>query len=120
MFATLCIANMVIEYQEVRDDPNNWDLSGADVFQEVLKKYWASFIGAFIATLFSIFVFGLCGFHTYLVNVALTTQEKLKGVYNQYPESPFSHGRCFANWRKVILWPKVSKTRLYHILFLKC
>ena len=76
-------------------------------------------IGAFIAILFSIFVFGLCGFHTYLVQKALTTQEKLKHMYDSLPFSPFSHGRCFANWTKVICWPRIPKTRLYYMLYLK-
>lgn len=104
----------------MRDEPENHSLSGTDVFFEVFKKYWASLFGAFIATLFSIFVFGLCGYHTFLVNKALTTQEHLKGVYDQYAISPFSHGSCIPNWKKVICWPNVSKTRLYYLLYLKC
>ena len=34
--------------------------------------------------------------------------------------SPFSHGRCCANWSKVVCWPKITSTRLYHMLYLKC
>lgn len=69
----MCLANIVIHYNEVRDNPDNEDLSGAEVFWEVFKQYWVSMLGAFIAVLFSIFVFALCGFHSYLVCKALTT-----------------------------------------------
>ena len=58
---------MIIHYHEVADDPRNVDLGSFDIFFEVLVKYWASLVGAFIAGLFSIFIFGLYGFHTYLV-----------------------------------------------------
>ena len=119
LFTSMCIANMVIHYQELEDDPD-LDHSGSEIFGEVMKKYWASFIGSFIAVLFSIFVFGLCGFHTYLVQSALTTQEKLKGIYKNYPISPYSHGRNLANWVKVVCWPRVNHTRLYYMLYLKC
>lgn len=120
LFTAMCIFNLVIHYHEVRDNPVNKDLSGADCFYEVFAKYWASLIGAFIAVIFSIFVFGLWGFHTYLINKNLTTQEKLKHIYDNYPISPFSYGRCFTDWRKVICWPRVTKTRLYYMLYLKC
>ena len=73
LFITMCIANMVIHYGEVEDNPDNSDLSGAEVFGEVMKEYWISIVGSFIASVFSIFVFGLCGFHTYLVSIGLTT-----------------------------------------------
>jgi len=119
VFTTLCIANLVIHYDEVRENPVNVDLTGGDVFYEVFAKYWASMVGAFIAVLFSIFVFGLCGFHTYLINRNLTTQEKLKHVYEEYPRSPFSHGTCLRDWRKVICCPSITPTRLYYMLYLK-
>ena len=99
---------MVIHYQEVREDPANSELSGSDVFFETFKLYWSALLGSFIAILFSVFVFGLCGYHSFLVNKALTTQEHLKGVYARYDTSPFSHGRCWPNWKKVVFWPKVS------------
>ena len=73
LFSTLCIANLLIHYNEVADDPVNKDLSGLEIFYEVLVRYWASLVGASIAALFSIFVFALFGFHTYLVQKALTT-----------------------------------------------
>ena len=76
-------------------------------------------VGAFIAVLFSIFVFALCGFHSYIIGKALTTQELLKKVYVNLPGSPFSTGRCFANWKKVICWPSITHTRLYYMLYLK-
>ena len=108
-----------MHFHEVRDNPDNEDLDGGEVFFKVFQKYWASMVGAFIAILFSIFVFGLCGFHTYLIQKALTTQEKLKHMYDAFSVSPFSHGRCFANWKKVICWPSIPKTRLYYLLYLK-
>lgn len=108
LFTTLCIANLVIHYQEVSADPDNEDKSFISVTGKVLSKYWASFVGAFIAIIFSIFVFGLCGYHSFLVSTALTTQEHLKGVYAKFSMSPFSHGRAWANWKKTVLWPNVS------------
>lgn len=65
LLVCLCIANIVIEYDEVEQE--NPDMSGTEVFGEVMSKYWWSLVATFIATLFSIFVFGLCGFHTYLI-----------------------------------------------------
>ena len=65
LFTTMCIANLVIHHGEVSE--LNPDLSGGEVTKQVFRKYWSSFVGAFIAIFFSIFVFGLCGFHTYLV-----------------------------------------------------
>ena len=69
----MCIANMVIHYHELSDNPDYSDQSNFEIFGEVFKAYWVSMVGAFIAVLFSIFVFALCGFHTYLVGKALTT-----------------------------------------------
>ena len=73
LFTTLCLTNVVIHYNELRDNPKNDHLSGGEVYWEVTKTYWVSMLGAFIAVLFSLFVFALCGFHTYLVFLALTT-----------------------------------------------
>ena len=115
----MCIANLVIHYNELSDNPENSDLSGTEIFWEVFQTYWVSMVGAFIAVLFSIFVFALCGFHTYLVFNALTTQELLKHVYENLGGSPFSTGRCFGNWNKVICWPRITHTRLYYMLYLK-
>lgn len=119
LFTTLCVANVVIHYNEVSDNPENADLSGGEVYWEVTKKYWVSMVGAFIAVLFSLFVFALCGFHTYLVFTSLTTQERLKNVYNYLPSSPFSTGRCMVDWKKAICWPRILHTRLYYMLYLK-
>lgn len=68
---------------------------------------------------FSLFVFVLCGVHTYLIFKNLTTQELCKKTYKLFPRSPFSYGRNFANWKKVICWPRITQTRLYYMLFLK-
>ena len=68
---------------------------------------------------FSIFVFGLCGFHTFLINRNLTTQEKLKHMYDHLPRSPYSFGSRCKDWSKVILCPRITATRLYYMLYLK-
>ena len=69
----MCICNIVIHYNEVSDSPDNDELESSEVFGKVFKKYWVSLVSGFIAVLFSIFVFALCGFHTFLVFKALTT-----------------------------------------------
>lgn len=38
-------------------------------------------------------------------------------MYDKFPISPFHHGRCFANWKKVVIWPRVTPTRLYNMLY---
>ena len=119
LFISMTIANLAIHYEEVRDNPENEDLSGSDVFYEVFAKYWVSMLGSLIALVMSIFVFGLCGFHSYLVSVALTTQEKLKHTYDYLGRSPYSHGRFFKNWKKVVCWPRVNHSRLYYMLYLQ-
>ena len=73
LFTIMCIANLAMHFEEVQDDPANIGLNGGEIFYKVFSQYWASLIGGFIAVLFSIFVFGLCGFHTYLINRNLTT-----------------------------------------------
>lgn len=65
LLVVLCIANLVIDYDLT--EAENPNLSGMEVFGETMSTYWWSVVAAFIATLFSIFVFGLCGFHTYLI-----------------------------------------------------
>ena len=65
LLVAMCIANLYIEFEEISNE--NEDMSGPEIFGETLKKYWWSFIAAFIALVFSIFVFGLFGFHSYLV-----------------------------------------------------
>ena len=63
----MCISNLVLHSSDLAEDPNIKVSNGAERFGEVLKDYWASLIGVIIAGVFSIFVCGLCGFHTYLV-----------------------------------------------------
>ena len=53
LFTTLCIANLVLHYDEVEKNPLNADLSGPEIFLEVFKKYWVSLIGSFISVLVS-------------------------------------------------------------------
>ena len=119
LFTTLCIANVVIHYNEISDDPSKQDLSGGEIFLRVFKTYWISFAGTFVAVLFSIFVFALCGFHTMLIFRGLTTQEFLKHMYDNFPKSPFSYSGWFTNWKKVICCPRITHTRLYYMLYLK-
>ena len=73
LLVIMCIANLVIDYNEIEAAEENVDMAGHEVFGETMKAYWWSFIAAFFAIVFSIFVFGLCGFHTYLISKALTT-----------------------------------------------
>lgn len=119
LFTTLCICNIVIHFNELRGNPENEALSNSEVFLEVVKTYWVSLVGALFATLFSLFVFALCGFHTFLVFKALTTQEMLKKMYANMARSPFSTGLCLKNWKSVICWPRITHTRLYYMLYLK-
>lgn len=51
VFTTLCIANLVIHYEEVELNPANSGMSGGDIFFEVFSKYWISLVGSFIAVL---------------------------------------------------------------------
>ena len=67
LFTVMCIANLVLHSNDLAEDESLGITNGAERFGEVLKEYWASLIGVIIAGVFSIFVFGLCGFHTYLV-----------------------------------------------------
>ena len=48
--------------------PDSWD-----VWKVTLKEWWGSIVVAFIAVLFSIFVFALMGFHSYIISIGLTT-----------------------------------------------
>ena len=73
---SLCILNVVIHYQETK--ANHYDELGATpdfgpTMWITLKEYWGSVVVAFIATLFSIFVFALFGFHSYIISLNLTT-----------------------------------------------
>ena len=65
LLVTMCIANLVIDYEETEKE--HPDMSGPEVFGETMSVYWWSFVASFICLVFSIFVFGLCGFHSYLV-----------------------------------------------------
>ena len=118
IFTFLCLANMILHVKDVKDDPENEGMGGGEAFRETMKSYWISLVGSFIAVVFSIFVFGLCGFHTYLVHIGLTTQEKLKHIYDKYPISPFRHASCFPNWSKVVFWPQSMETRVHHLMIL--
>ena len=119
--ATLCIANLVIHYQQVQETLLLAEdtASVGSILKEVLKQFPMSLVIAVFATVFSIFVFALCGFHTYLVSLNLTTQEKLKKTYDKFPRSPFSYGSVFADWKKSILNPTRAASRITWPLFLK-
>lgn len=73
LLVIMCIANLVIDYEEIEEAEENKDMAGYEIFGETMRAYWWSFVAAFFAIVFSIFVFGLCGFHTYLISKALTT-----------------------------------------------
>lgn len=73
-----------------------------------------------IAILFSFFVLSLWCFHTFIIGINQTTQEKLNHKFTRFPRSPYSYGNACKNWMKVILCPrKRAETRLSWTLYLK-
>ena len=110
----MCIANLWLEVTEVDYDSN------AEALNETAKKYPTSILVGCFVILFSIFVLALCGFHSFLIGINQTTQEKLNHKFDRFTKSPYSYGSLFKNWLKVIFWPKNrSPTRLSWTLFLK-
>lgn len=104
----LCVANYVLHYQDIHA---NYHIQGevrsfSELFLETVHTFPASFVVALFAVLFSFFVFTLCGFHSFIVSINLTTQEKLSHKYDRFPRSPFSFGRCFKDWSRVICWTR--------------
>lgn len=83
------------------------------------KDYPASVCVAIFAVLFSIFVFALCGFHSFVISQNQTTQEKLKHTFDKFSRSPYSYGRCLKDWSKVICCPKRANSRISHALVVK-
>ena len=76
MTTALCILNVVIHYRDTKAD--HFEELGVhpkamDVWKITLKEYWGSVVVAFVAVLFSIFVFALFGFHSYIISLNLTT-----------------------------------------------
>ena len=69
--------------------------------------------------MFSAFVILLFLFHSYIISENLTTQEKLKKTYKNFPKSPFSYGSCLTDWTKVICFPRRIESRLSWMLYLK-
>jgi len=61
------------ETKEAHADEFGLDPDFFSVLEVTFKEYWGSFIVAFIAVLFSIFVFILFGFHTLIISLNLTT-----------------------------------------------
>jgi hypothetical protein len=64
-------------------------------------------------------VFALFTFHCYIVMIGLTTQEKLKHMYDRFEQSPFAYKSCFTEWAKVVCCPQKIKSRITHELDLK-
>ena len=73
LLVIMCIANLVIDYAEIEASEDSVGLAGHEIFGETMASYWWSFLAALFCLIFSIFVFGLCGFHTYLISKSLTT-----------------------------------------------
>lgn len=121
LYAYMCIANVLIHYQETFEEDlvANPETTWKEAFWDTLSRYWSSVLGAFVAFLFSIFIFALCGFHSYIVSRALTTQEKLKHVYDYLPRSPFSFGKKRTDCRKILCCPRIPTSRLYQMLYLR-
>ena len=90
-----------------------------NVLNEAIANYPVSIIVGTISVVFSVFVLTLCGFHTYIVGLNQTTQEKLSHKFVRYPWSPFSKG-FILNWKEVLLWPrKQIHSRLSLALYIK-
>ena len=51
LLVTMCICNLVIDYDYVKAD--NPDLDGPEVFGKTLETYWFSVVASFIATVVS-------------------------------------------------------------------
>jgi len=68
---------------------------------------------------FSIFVFALFGFHSYIVAFNLTTQEQLTHKFKKFPISPYSYGSCWKNVTKVVCCTKRENSRISLALYLK-
>jgi hypothetical protein len=64
-------------------------------------------------------VFALCGFHTYITALGLTTQEKPKHIYDRFKTSPFTYGNIFRDFVKAVFWPDTIPSRVSHELYLK-
>ena len=54
LFTILCLLNVIIHHHDLQDDPENVDLGKGEILREVLKEYWISIVGSFIAVLVSI------------------------------------------------------------------
>ena len=87
---------------------------------EAVRSYPVSIIIGCLCILFSIFVITLFGFHTFLIGLNLTTQEKLNHKFDWLGSSPYTYGSACKNWIKVIICPrKKSETRVSWPLYLK-
>ena len=110
----MCIANLWLEVEETKEHSISYALN------EAAKKYPTSILVASFIVIFSIFVVTLCCFHSYLVGINQTTQEKLKHKFDGFPQSPYSYGGILRNWLKVIICPRrPGDGRLSWALFLK-
>ena len=76
----LSIMNVFVHFYETKEDHLEEEIfrSNGDIWKLTCQKYWGSIAIAFYALLFGVFVFGLCGFHTWIISLNLSTYEKLK------------------------------------------
>lgn len=117
----ICIANLVIHFHEIEAQLllAGEEVAISPILNQVLKHFPMSLIIALFTIVFSLFVLALFVFHSYLLCVNLTTQEKLKKTYSKFPRSPFSYGSCWADWKKVLFAPKRIASRVTYPLILK-
>ena len=117
----LCICNVVIHFRETREEHRNDGIynSNSGIWVLTLKEYWGSILIAIYTVLFGVFVFALCVFHSYITSKNLTTYEKLKHVYDRFPQSPFAFPSCTTNWVRTVFCVRRNKTKLSYMLYLK-
>lgn len=113
----LAISNVVIDCQETIDEIGDEDYW--QVFVLSWKRYFASWIVALMAFLFSIFVIALFVFHTMISSQNLSTQEKLRGFYKDRAWSPFSYGSGLKNYWRTVCCPTKIQSRISNLLTLK-
>jgi len=87
LLTCLCISNLWLHYADTKQrnpELTVWQLTGMTV-----RRFPASVAVALVANVFSFFVFALLGFHSMIVGLALTTQERLNQKYGHLGFSPY-------------------------------
>lgn len=71
MMTAMCVANLWLDYINLRSKYQNENApqDSWQLFKMIAAAYPASFAIAIFSIVFSIFVFALCGFHSFLVGV---------------------------------------------------